>query len=142
MKDRAATASIRIEASASAVWKALTEPSIIKKYMFGTETVSDWQVGNPIAWKGEWNGKEYEDKGIITQFLPPQTLEYTHFSPLEGKPDDPENYHTVTIELYETNGSTLVTLSQTNNPTDEARHESERNWNMMLEGLKKTVESV
>ena len=36
--------SIRIEATADRVWDALTNPEQTKKYMFGCETVSDWQV--------------------------------------------------------------------------------------------------
>jgi hypothetical protein len=33
-----------------------------------------------------------------------------------------------------------VTLTQDNNPTEEARRHSEENWSMMLDGLKKLVE--
>ena len=58
-------ASIEINASHSKVWKALTTPELIKKYLFGTETITDWKIGSPIIFKGEWEGRKYEDKGII-----------------------------------------------------------------------------
>ena len=60
-----AKASITINATAEKVWHALTDPRMIKKYMFGTSVISDWKEGSKIIWKGEWEGKSYEDKGKI-----------------------------------------------------------------------------
>ncbi len=135
-----ARASARIDAPVDEVWEALVTPDTIKRYMFGTTVVSDWQEGSPIVWKGEWKGKAYEDRGTILRFEPQRLLRYSHFSPLSGVPDTPENHHTVTIELAPEDGQTLVSLSQDNNPTDEAREHSENNWRTMLDGLKKLLE--
>jgi len=139
--DRIAKASTTIDAPATKVWDALVNPASIKQYMFGTDMQSDWKQGSAITWKGEWQGRAYEDKGEVLRIDPPRALQYTHFSPLAGLPDVPENYHTVTIELADRGAQTEVTLSQDNNPTDEAREHSENNWRMMLDGLKKFVES-
>ena len=138
--DYIAKASTTINAPAATVWDAFVNPARIKQYMFGTNVVSDWKQGSPITWKGEWQGKAYEDKGTILKFSPPRPLQYTHFSPLTGKPDKPENYHTVTIELAGDGARTNVTLTQDNNRTEEERQHSEKNWTMMLEGLKKLLE--
>ena len=138
--DLTATASITIHASLAKVWDALVNPELIKRYMFGATVVSDWKPGSPITWKGEWKGKQYQDKGKIVQIQPKTHLSYTHFSPLAGEPDLPENYHTVTIKLAAKNGSTSVLLSQDNNKTDDSRQHSEDNWNMMLSELKKLLE--
>jgi uncharacterized protein YndB with AHSA1/START domain len=135
-----ARSSVIINAPAARVWQALVSPAAIKQYMFGTNVTSDWREGRPIVWKGEWQGKAYEDKGVIRQLKPEQVLQYTHFSPLAGLPDNPENYHTVTILLAPDGGGTRVSLTQDNNPTEEARSHSEKNWGMMLDGLKKFVE--
>jgi uncharacterized protein YndB with AHSA1/START domain len=140
-KDLIATASIRIDASVARVWQALVDPDVIKQYMFGTNVVSDWKEGSPIVWQGEWQGKAYQDKGTILQIEPERVLQYSHFSPLSGEPDVPENYHTVTIELSGAGGQTNVSLSQDHNATEEDREHSEKNWQMMLEGLKKSLES-
>ena len=136
-----ARVSVTIEARISRVWEALVTPASIKRYMFGATVVSDWQEGSPIVWKGEWKGKAYEDKGTILRLEPPRILSYTHYSPLAGKPDVQENYHTVVVELAEQGKRTLVTLSQDNNPTEEAREHSEKNWQTMLDGLKKLLEA-
>jgi uncharacterized protein YndB with AHSA1/START domain len=135
-----ANASTTIGAPASAVWQALVTPAAIKEYMFGTTVTSTWAVGSPITWKGEWQGRAYEDKGVILRFVPESLLQYSHFSPLAGLPDVPENYHMVTVELSPDGGHTHVTLSQDNNPTEEAREHSEKNWGMMLGALKAYVE--
>ncbi|MFZ3167714.1 MAG: SRPBCC family protein [Candidatus Methanoperedens sp.] len=137
-----AKASISINAPVGKVWDALTKPEVIKQYMFGTNVISDWKQGSPIFWKGEWQGKKYEDKGIILKLEPNRILQYTHFSPLSGQQDQdmPENYHTVTIELSAEGAQTRISLSQDNNPTEQARGHSENNWVMMLASLKKLLE--
>jgi hypothetical protein len=56
-------------------------------------------------------------------------------------PDSPENYHTVTYELSPYGSNTQVTITQDNNASEEEKADSERNWNMMLDGLKKLLES-
>ena len=139
--DNVAKSMITVDAPARKVWHALVTPHAIKEYMFGTTVESAWKEGSPITWKGDWQGKSYEDKGVIIRVQPGRTLAYTHFSPLSGLPDRPDNYHTVTIELTPEGNGTRVALSQDNNATDEARQHSEKNWGMMLAGLKEYVES-
>ena len=139
-KNLIARVSISINAPSAQVWDALVNPQAIKQYMFGTNVVSDWREGSPIVWKGEWQGKSYEDKGVILQFKPGRTIRYSHFSPLSGLPDKPENYHTVTIDLLGEGNRTHVSLAQNNNATEKERADSEKNWGIMLAGLKKFVE--
>ena len=110
-----ARASITINAPIGKVWDALVNPEKIKQYMFGTNAVSDWKEGSSIIWKGEWEGKKYEDKGVILKLEPGHMIQYSHFSPLTGQPDMPENYHIVTIELSSKGIQTLVSLLQDNN---------------------------
>ena len=139
-KGLTATATTSIEASSNKVWNALVTPEAIKQWMFGADVRSDWKVGSRITWSGEFKGHRFEDKGEILRFEPPRNLSYSHFSPASGKPDTPENHHTVTIQLSESGTTTTVSLSQDNNPDEKTRAESEKNWNAMLEALKKYVE--
>lgn len=135
-----AQADVTIDAPTGEVWQALISPDAIKEYMFGTTVASQWTEGSNITWKGAWQGKQYEDKGIILQLKPGRVLQYSHFSPLAGLPDKPENYHTVTIELTPEGGRTHVALSQDNNSNENAKAHSEKNWQQMLDGLKQYVE--
>ena len=135
-----ARTSLTVKATNAEVWDALVNPEAIKQYYFGTNAVSDWLEGSPIVWKGEFKGKQYEDKGVILRLEPGKVLQYSHFSPLSGLPDKPENYHTVTIELSGEGNQTRVSLTQDKNSTEEARDHSQQNWGTMLESLKKFLE--
>ncbi len=141
-----AEVSVVVDADRSAIWKALTTPDLISEYFLGATVVTDWQVGSPITFAGEWKGQRYEDRGKIIAFEPEEELSYSHWSPLSGTDDVPENYHVVDILLDEGRDGTTVTLTQSNldgaiTASDrESRDEVEQNWTMLLEGLKKTVE--
>ena len=141
MANHVATATVEIDAPPARVWTALTDPAEIEKYMFGSHVVTDWKPGSSIVWEGEYEGKRYEDKGEIVEIKAARRLKVTHFSPLSGQDDVPENYHTLTYELEAAGPITRVALSQDNNPTPEAAEHSRANWEKMLSGLKEVVET-
>src|SRR6185436_17677173 len=136
-----AKSAVSINARASRVWDALVTPSEIKQYMFGADAESGWAEGSRIVWRGEWQGKRYEDKGRILTVDPERTLVFSHFGPLSGQPDTPEQAHTVTIDLSEIGATTLVTLSHDNVLTEEARTHAQYSWDEMLSRLKQFVEA-
>ena len=133
-------ASTIINTSTSKVWDALTKPELIKQYMFGTEVITDWQVGSPITYKGIWDGKAYEDKGKVLQIEIEKLLVSTFWSSLAGLPDIPENYKTVRYELVPEDNGTRLTITQDNNDSQEEATHSEQNWKMVLDGMKKLLE--
>ena len=140
MSTYVATAECEIEASPEDVWRGLTDPEAIREFMFGSEVQTDWKPGSPITWKGEYEGKSYEDKGEIVTVEPGRLLEVTHFSPLSGQEDKPENYHRVRYELQAADGRTRVRLTQDNSGSAEEAEHSSATWQAMLDGLKKVVE--
>ncbi len=136
-----AITSVVIDAPRAKVWDALTNPAKVKLYLHGTDLSTDWTVGGPIIWRGEWKGHSYVDKGTVLAFEPERLLKTTHWSPMGGIEDTPENYHTVTYELSEDGGRTTLTLTQDNNATQaEADTMAESNWGPVLQGLKATAE--
>jgi uncharacterized protein YndB with AHSA1/START domain len=136
-----AVAHATIAAPAAEVWTALTDPAVITQYFHGTTVQSDWAVGSPITWSGEMGGTAYQDKGEILVFEPGARLRHTYWSNMTGEPDEPEYYKTVTYDLAEDDGSTQVTLTQDNNPSQEAADEMvAKGWAPILEGLKGVVE--
>jgi len=133
--------SIEIEASPAEVWKAITTPSMIKKYLMGTNVSTDWKEGSAITYEGEYNGKKYKDKGIIKKIQPAKILETTYWSSMGGKEDKPENYNTVTYKLEEnSDGTTMVKLTQDNILTEQEKEHVTVNWKMVLQKLKEVVE--
>ena len=135
--------SVTIHATTDKVWNALTNPEKVKQYLHGTEMSTDWKEGGPITWRGEWKGRSYEDKGTVLAVEPQKLLKYTHWSPMGGSEDKPENYHTVTYELAGDDGRTTLTLTQDNNASqEEADKMANENWGPVLDGLKATVEKT
>ena len=135
-----ARAMTTINAPVSKVWQALVNPELIKQYLFNTDVISDWKVGSPITYKGEWQGKTFEDKGEILEIEPEKILKSTHWSPLSGVPDSPENYHTVTYTLSGKGDSTEVMITQDNNATEDEKAHSEKNWQTVLKSMKDLLE--
>jgi uncharacterized protein YndB with AHSA1/START domain len=138
--DLETTSSIAINAPAARVWEALTTPELIKQWFFGVDTVTDWNVGGPIVHSGEYQGKPYEDKGSILRFEPPRLLVHSHWSPLSGVADHPENYQEVAWSLLEREGQTELTITEVNLPSEAAKEVSEKSWGIVLSNLKDLLE--
>jgi uncharacterized protein YndB with AHSA1/START domain len=139
-ENRIATASILINAPAAKVWEALTQPDLIKQYLFGTEVTTDWKVGSPITYRGVWQGKPYEDKGKVLDVEPGRRIVSTFWSALSGVPDQPEYYKTVQYELANQGSATGLTVTQDNNESEGEVLHSSQNWQMVLEEIKKLLE--
>ena len=135
-----AISTIAIEAPPSRVWAVITDPESVGELFFGSEVITDWTVGGPIIWRGQWEGKPFEDKGEIIAFEPGRRLETTHFSPLTGQPDVPENYHTLTWTLEPSGTQTVLTLTQDNNDSREAAEHSKDMWDMLVASVKDIAE--
>jgi len=140
MNERTLTTSISIDAPKSTVWNALTDPAQIKKYLFGTDTVTDWQVGSPITFSGVWEGNAYQDKGTILEIEKEKILKYNYWSSFSGTDDKPENYANITYLLQDQAGETIFTIIQDGIKSPEAREHSEQNWKMVMGKLKELLE--
>ncbi|HMG68235.1 MAG TPA: SRPBCC domain-containing protein [Chitinophagaceae bacterium] len=134
------TVKINIKAPVSKVWDALTKPEIIKQYFFGTDTITTWEVGSPIAFKGEYKGKSYQDKGTILGMEKNKLIKYSYWSSMSGIEDKPENYVIVTYELSGNDNNVNLTITQENIPDEKMKEHSVENWKKVMEGLKNVVE--
>ncbi len=132
--------SVTIRAPLARVWAALTEPVEVKKWFFGTNLVTDWRPGSPIFFRGEWEGKAYEDRGTVKSFDPPRSLSYDYWSAFSGTEDRPEHRQLIHIELAERAGSVEVKITQSNAGTQDQADHSASNWATVLDGLKKLLE--
>ena len=139
-ENHVATSVTMIDAGPERVWDVITDPAAVKEFMFGATLQTDWRVGSPITWQGEWEGKPFQDKGRILEVEPGRKLVYTHFSPLSGQEDRPENYHTLEWTLEDQGGTTRVTLAQDNNPSEEAAAHSKGMWDKLVADVKALAE--
>jgi uncharacterized protein YndB with AHSA1/START domain len=135
------TVKLSINAPVLKVWQALTDPELIQQYFFGTQTESNWQKGSPIYFRGEWDGRKYEDKGIILDIVPGLFLKYSYWSSMSGTQDLPENYAEISYTLVSDNNATSLTITQSRIMSEEAKRHSEENWMLVMNGMKKIVET-
>ncbi len=136
-----AHAAVDVSAPPERVWQALTDPAEIAQYMMGSRVESDWRPGSPITWSGEVQGRPYQDRGEVLEVEPGRRLAVTHWSPLTGEEDVPENYHTIRYDLAPTDGGTTLTLRQDGCDSEEQARQFSANWQGMLEGLKQVAEA-
>ena len=135
-----ATAEVDVAAPPERVWTALTDPAEIATYMQGSKVTTTWEVGTPITWDGEYDGRAYQDKGEVLTYDEPSVLSVTHYSPMMGQPDVPESYHTLVYTVTESGDGTHLTLTQDGNESEEQAAQFSQNWQGMLDGLKAQVE--
>lgn len=136
MSDFIATADVDISASPDQVWHALTEPDAISRYFFGTTVETTWTPGAPITWRGEFDGKGYEDTGEVLTVVAPERLEVTHRSGTASDADE----HRICWDLEDCGDHTHVHLEQDNNADQAATDASQQQWEAVLAGLKEFVE--
>ncbi len=141
MQKQVSGAEITINAPIETVWHAITQSEIA--LMPDTLVVSDWGIGDPIIFEGEFNGTHFKDYGEVLEKHEGRTVAFSHWSRTAQRPD---NYHIVRYELDDEDDITHVTLTQTNvgdRPEIDAKTKAEfdKNWQTMLEHLKKAAEA-
>jgi uncharacterized protein YndB with AHSA1/START domain len=134
-----ASAKISLDAPKEKVWEAIINPSLVKEYFFGTDLSATWEVGGIIYFRGEYEGKPYEDKGIITEIKAGKLLKYNYKSSWDDSPDVPENYLPVEYRLTEVGSATELEIFQGAETQEKADH-SAGNWAWILTEMKKVVE--
>lgn len=137
---------IEINASRDQLWDILVNPEKTILYMFGCEVVSDWSPGGSIIWRGSTDGVIYV-KGHLVDIDPGNRLVYTVIDPNGVYEDIPENYLTVTYEIFE-NGEQIrlkVTQGDYSKVADgEKRYQDslqQGGWQGVLEKIKEIAES-
>ena len=134
------TASLDIRAPLSGVWDAITKPEIVKQYFFGTNLVTDWKVGSPLFFRGEWQGKTYEDRGTVLSFDPMKSLSYNYWSSFSGIEDSPALRQIIQFDLDSIVDGVRITIRQSNVDTQARADHSATNWRSVLEALKLLLE--
>jgi uncharacterized protein YndB with AHSA1/START domain len=139
--DLVVSRSIMINAEPAKVWHALTTPEIIKEYLFGTETITDWKVGSEIIFQGEYEGHKYRDKGFIVENVLNKKISYSYWSGFSGLEDKPENYNTVIYTLDSKDGKTTDFIwTQKGFANEDGYKHSESGMDDFLNKIKKIIE--
>jgi uncharacterized protein YndB with AHSA1/START domain len=137
--------STTIEAPPSEVWRALTDPDLMKQWMaepeMGVEIITDWKVGSPMIVKGHHNGVDFENKGTVLEFKPNSILRYSHLSSLSRLPDTAESYTVIEFRLARTEeNSTSFHVRISNFPTEPIFKHWEYYWRVTIGVVKRFIE--
>jgi uncharacterized protein YndB with AHSA1/START domain len=99
-----------IKTTPEELWRALTEPEVMKQWRFGSYAESDWGVGSP--WKMVTDAGQIIDAGEIVESNPPTRLVMTWRS--EWKPElKAEGYSRCTFDIAsESNNATRLMVTQ------------------------------
>jgi len=140
-QDLTVSKTILVNASPSKVWLAVTTPEIIKEYLYGTETITDWKIGSTIVFQGEYEGHKYRDHGVILKNDLHECLSYSYWSGFSGLEDKPENYSSVTYLLEnKEDKATEFTWIQKGFASEENQKHSENGMMDFLAKFKEVAE--
>ena len=114
---------VKIIAPRKKVWLALTMPDLVKQWQYGSDLLTTWEIGTPVIFRNEWNGRVFEQKGKVLEFLPDSRLKYSLFFPRPDLQDIPEHRIFMTYELTESEGVTSLPVRQ-EDPRPSAPDES------------------
>ncbi|MBL7830612.1 MAG: SRPBCC domain-containing protein [Saprospiraceae bacterium] len=133
--------SILISAPVGRVWEVLTKPEIIKEYLYGTNTITDWKPGSSIVFQGEYNGQTYRDHGEIIENSLHELISYSYWSGFSGLEDTPDNYSKISYLLETMNDNhTKLTWTQEGFSNEEGQKHSEAGMDDFLKQIRSIAE--
>jgi|SRR5699024_606234 len=140
-KDLITVSSIKINSSPEKVWKILTDTKDIEKYLFGTKIKTNWKVGSPILFQGEYDGQKYIDKGDVIENKENELLRYNYWSSFSGLEDKPENYSLITYKIEKLNENSVKLIwHQQGFSNEKAQEHTEKSLGGILEIIKELAE--
>jgi uncharacterized protein YndB with AHSA1/START domain len=132
---------IRLDATKDKVWDTLTKPELVKLWQYGSDLVTNWEVGSNIKFRTEWEGKIFEQWGQVLEVKPLELLKYSLFAPRPGLEDKPENYFVMSYVLTTENDQTKLEIIQEDNRPNAKQEEPQGTENPILQSLRKITEA-
>ncbi|PCI79347.1 MAG: activator of HSP90 ATPase [SAR86 cluster bacterium] len=133
---------LHVQASKEIIFDALTNSKEIVKYYPLSEVVSDWKVGGEVLYKGEVDGAEFTDFGIIEKLARPNEYRYRYWSDNHGTERILKNYLSIHYKLIDEESGTKLVLEQDNLRSKELFElMNDIVWDSLLEGLRIHVET-
>jgi uncharacterized protein YndB with AHSA1/START domain len=128
-----------IRTTPAQLWKALTDPQIIRQYRFGTAVECDWKKGS--SWKMTHPDRGLLDTGEILEIDPPRrmVIRWQNEWDLEFKTEGPSR---CTIELESEDHSVKLTVThEIDRPDSPFITAVSDGWPRILSNLKSLLET-
>ena len=135
---------IFINAPVALVWNALTDPKLMKLWLWENEVqvISDWKPDSSMLFKGTFHEVAYTDKGNILKIEKEKQFSYNYWSHLSQLPDTSENYQVIEFILDGKGSQTELGLTCTNLINDAIYGHWNFYWKITLEILKSVIEKA
>lgn len=131
---------IVLDAPVNKIWDALTQPSLVKQWQYGSDLITDWKAGHEIRFRNEWEGQVFEQWGTVLEVIPNEKIKYSLFFPRPGLEDKPDNYFIMSYILSEENEKIKLEIHQEDNRPGAIQEEPQGEENPILQSLKSLVE--
>lgn len=131
---------IEIAAPPSEVWRTITDPERIVRWMNRARVESSWQVGSEIALLVELEGHTYRDRGTILAVEPERLLRFEHWSAVSRVPDTPETRTVMSYALAAAPIGTRLTFRHERLRTGTNAKHARFFWSVALLVLKDVAE--
>lgn len=132
---------IEISAPLRKVWQTLTVPSEVKRWQYGSDIETSWQIGSSIRFKTVWQETVFEQWGTVLEFRPLESIQYSLFAPRPGLEDKPENYFTMSYFLTERGKIIMLEIVQEDGRPGAIQEPAQGEEDPILSELKKVAES-
>lgn len=133
---------ISINAPKERVWEVLTKPEWVKLWQYGSNLITDWEVGGDIRFRAEWEGKVFEQWGKVLEVQLYELVRYSLFAPRPELEDMPENYFIMSYVLRSVGTWTRLEIIQEDNRPNAIQQAIQGEENPILIALKKIAEEV
>ena len=141
-QERPSLALVRnLDAAPAKVWRALTEPEMLKKWMAPDDAFKVPVAEAQVRVGGRYHivmispdGEEHDVSGVYREIVPNRKLVYTW-----AWKTTPERESVVTIELRAAGSGTELTLRHEQFADEEARNRHEHGWKGCLARLERAV---
>ncbi len=131
---------IYLKASKERVWDVLTNPALVKQWQFGSDLITNWEVGSTIKFRTEWEDKVFEQWGKVLEIIPQRLIKYSLFAPRPGLEDKLENYFIMNYKLTEEGDGVMLEIIQEDTREGAIQEAPQGEENPVLSALKKLIE--
>jgi uncharacterized protein YndB with AHSA1/START domain len=126
MTGHTTTCTVHVARPPEVVWSQMVHPGA--RWMLGMNVETDYRPGSPVTFEGHYMGREFADWGKVVAVERPRLLRFTHFSPTMDLPDEPENYHDISITLEPDDAGTTVHVLEENIETADRAQRAHDLW--------------
>ena len=137
--------SVSIAAPTPVVWRVLTDPELMKRWMgepeMELEVRTTWRVGSPVVISGTHHVRFSKD-GTVLRFEPERLLAYSHRSSLSDLPDEPASYTELEFALSAAGTGTSLTFTARNFPTESVYRHLALYWKGTMQVVKRVADQL